>query len=176
MQNPSVPRIYCTDVKPSLNSLVVCAAGLQHGLVGPAAAGDNPDHGAALGAHGLLGAGGEADLRGALVLVVRDDHGVVAGAAGECAAVADFGLHRRAHGSLGHGAQGEDVAHGEGRWFVSLSSSLLRKEGGGRGEGNGGVGRRGGAELVIKVLEGSVRRVSQEEFSNPCLTASFMSV
>lgn len=93
---------------------MVRTAGLEHGLVGPAAAGDDADHGAALRAQGLLGPGGEADLGGALVLVVGDEDGVVARAAGEGAAVADLGLDRGAHGSLGHGAQGHDVSNGEG--------------------------------------------------------------
>lgn len=91
------------------------AASLEHGLVGPAATGDDADHGAAVRAHGLLRSRGEADLGGALVLVVGDEDGVVARATGEGAAVSDLGLDGGAHGTLGHGAQGHDVTHGEGR-------------------------------------------------------------
>jgi len=96
---------------------VVSAPGLEHGLVGTAPAGDDAHHGAAVGADGLLGAGREAELGGALVLVVGDEDGVVAGAAGEGAAVADLGLDGGADGSLRHHANGHDVAHGQGGWM-----------------------------------------------------------
>lgn len=104
-------------LRSRLDSLVVRAPGLEHGLVGPASAGDDANHGAAVGADRLLGAGGEAELGGALVLVVGDEDGVVAGAAGEGAAVADLGLDGGADSTLGHHAQGHDVAHGEGGWL-----------------------------------------------------------
>ena len=93
---------------------MVRASGLEHGLVGTASAGDNADHGTALRAHRLLRPRREADLGGALVLVVGDDHGVVAGAAGEGSAVSDLGLDRGADGTLGHRPQRHDVTHRQG--------------------------------------------------------------
>lgn len=115
---------------------MVSAPGLEHGLVGPSAAGDDADHGAAVRADGLLGARGQAELGGALLLVVRDEDGVVAGAAGEGAAVADLGLDGGADGTLGHGAHGHDVADGEGG-CVGRSGSSQRKQARGWGRVRG---------------------------------------
>lgn len=79
----------------SYNLLVVGAPGLEHGLVSPSTAGDDTDHGSALRTNRLLGPRRQADLAGALVLVVRDDHRVVAGATRERATVTDLTEKRR---------------------------------------------------------------------------------
>ena len=50
----------------------------------------------------------------AVVGVVADDNGVVAGGAGEDAAVANVVLDVADNGTLGDGAEGEDVADNEG--------------------------------------------------------------
>lgn len=112
------------------HSLVVSAACLEHRLVGPSAAGNDANHRAALRADRLLRARREADLGRALVLVVRDDHGVVAGATRKGTAVADLGLDRGAHGSLGHGHQGKDVAHSEGGCCEGKLGTMVDGRGG----------------------------------------------
>lgn len=64
--------------------------------------------------HDLLGAGGELDAGLALIGVVADDGDVVAGGAGKAATVTDPLLDVRDDGTLGHRANREDVANGEG--------------------------------------------------------------
>ena len=92
---------------------VVGGASLQHGLVGTTATGDDAEHGTARAGDGLLGAGRQLDLGDALVGVVRDDGGVVAGAPGERASVAELALEVAHDGTLGEVADGQDVADGE---------------------------------------------------------------
>jgi hypothetical protein len=107
---------YGTDSGPlvSLRSVLVeRTAGLEQGLVGAAAAGDEADHGAALVGQGLLAAGGQAHAGHASLLVLGDDDGVVAGSTGHLAAIAGLGLDVADDGTFGDGGQGQDVADGE---------------------------------------------------------------
>lgn len=90
--------------------LVVRTAGLQDRLVNTATAGNDADHGAVRRRHHLLGAGRQLDARLLCVRVVRDDGGVVAGRAGQTAAVAGLLLQVAHDGSLRHGAQRHHVA------------------------------------------------------------------
>mmetsp|Transcript_35382 Transcript_35382/g.79814 ORF Transcript_35382/g.79814 Transcript_35382/m.79814 type:complete len:253 (+) Transcript_35382:461-1219(+) len=94
--------------------LVEGAAGLEEGLVGAAAAGDEPNHGAALVAHRLLRPRWHAHAGGPLVEVMGDDGGVVARALGDLPAVARLSLEVADEGPLGHLVEREDVAHHEG--------------------------------------------------------------
>ena len=86
----------------------------QEGLVCPATTGDDTDHATSVAADDLLGARGELDAGLALVGVVADDGDVVAGRAAESATVADLLLNVGDHGTLGDGAEGKDVADGQG--------------------------------------------------------------
>lgn len=105
---------------------MVCAPGLEHGLVDAAAAGDDADHGAGKGGDDFFRARGQLQPRLALVGVVADDDGVVAGGAREHAAVPrllfDVGDDR----ALGHGREGEDVADGQ-RGLASRVDELARE-------------------------------------------------
>ena len=65
------------------------------------------------GAHRLLDAGGQADERHAVVIGVTDHRGVIARAASQGAAVAHLLLHVADHGTFGHLAQGNHVAHAD---------------------------------------------------------------
>lgn len=94
--------------------LMLGTRGLEEGLVGTATAGDDADHATGVAVDDLLGAGGELDTGLALVGVVADDGDVVAGGAAESAAVAGLLLDVGDDGTLGDGAEGEDVADGQG--------------------------------------------------------------
>merc|ERR1711868_191842 len=94
--------------------LVLRAASLQQGLVGPAATSDNADHATDGALDDLLGAGGELDAGLALIRVVADDGNVVTRGAAERATVAHLLLHVGDDGTLRDGAEGKDVADGEG--------------------------------------------------------------
>lgn len=104
------------DARPSAAfrlSLVVSSASLQHGLVGTTATSDDAEHGTARAGDGLLGAGGQLDLSDALVGVVRDDGGVVAGASGEGASVAELAFEVAHDRTFGEVADGQHVADSE---------------------------------------------------------------
>jgi len=94
--------------------LVESTACLEHGLVGSATASNQANHGTALVADGLLGAGGEADSGGSSFSILRDNDGVVTGGSGKLAAVTDFGLDVADNGTLRDLAQGQHVADGQG--------------------------------------------------------------
>jgi hypothetical protein len=82
-----------SDLRPAVALhavLVVRVTSLHHGLLGTAATGHLPDHAAARRRDDLLGAGGELQAGDAVVGVVGDDEAVVAGGAGEGAAVTGF--------------------------------------------------------------------------------------
>jgi len=87
---------------------------LQEGLVCSATTSDNADHATSAAADDLLGAGRELDAGLALVGVVTDNGDVVAGGAAESAAVTDLLLDVGDDGTLRDGAEGEDVADGQG--------------------------------------------------------------
>jgi len=112
-----------TDARPRVPLgfvLVEAGTGLKHRLVDTATAGDDADHGAGDGRDDLLLAGWQADARLASVLVVCNDRRVVAGAAGDGAAVAGLGLQVADDGPLGHRAQGQDVADCEGSLLAAV--------------------------------------------------------
>ena len=100
--------------------LVASATGFGDGLVHTASTSDDADHGAAVGAHGLAGAGGELDAGHVLVSNVRNDSDVVAGSAGEFAAVAGFALQVAHDGTFGHRADGKHVADVELRLLAAV--------------------------------------------------------
>mmetsp|Transcript_25117 Transcript_25117/g.24868 ORF Transcript_25117/g.24868 Transcript_25117/m.24868 type:complete len:216 (+) Transcript_25117:256-903(+) len=111
------------DVRPAVALglvLVVGAAGLHDGLVGTATTGDDADGGAAVGRDDLLGARGQPDAGLVGLGVLAEDGGVVAGGAGERAAVADLLLDVADDGTLGEGVHGEDVADGEGGLLAAV--------------------------------------------------------
>ena len=93
--------------------LVVVGARLEHGLVAATATRNLPDGAAAARRDRLLGAGGKLDAGEAGVGVVGDEDAVLAGSLGEDAAVAELRLHVADDATLGHGADGEGVAHDE---------------------------------------------------------------
>ena len=96
------------------SELMLGTRGLEEGLVGTATTSDDADHATGVAVDDLLGAGGELDTGLALVGVVADDGDVVAGGAAESAAVAGLLLDVGDDGTLGDGAEGEDVADGQG--------------------------------------------------------------
>ena len=96
------------------SELMLGTRGLEEGLVGTATASDDADHATGVAVDDLLGAGGELDTGLALVGVVADDGDVVAGGAAESAAVAGLLLDVGDDGTLGDGAEREDVADGQG--------------------------------------------------------------
>lgn len=69
----------------------------------------------------LLGTGGELDAGLALIGVVTDNGDVVAGGAAEGATVADLGLDVGDDGTLRHGAEGENVADGQGGLLAGVN-------------------------------------------------------
>jgi len=91
---------------------VVGSASLQHGLLNSATTGDQANHSSALGVQSLLLAGGELDSALALV-VVGDDDGVFTSSLGELASVTGLVLDVADDATLGHLADGQDVANGE---------------------------------------------------------------
>merc|ERR1719205_234 len=107
---------HTTDLGPAVPLdlvLVVGAAGLQDGLVDTAATGHDSDGGAVGRGDDLLGAGGELDPGPLGVGVVGDHDGVVAGGAGDTAAVAGLLLKVGDDGTLGHLSDGHDISDGE---------------------------------------------------------------
>lgn len=86
----------------------------QERLVGTATTGNNADHATRAGVDDLLGTRGQLDAGLALVGVVADNSDVVAGGTAQGATVTDLLLDVGDDGTLGHGAQGQDVADGQG--------------------------------------------------------------
>lgn len=95
------------------SELVLGTRGLQEGLVGSATTSDDTDHTTGGAGDDLLGARGELDAGLALVGVVADDGDVVAGGTAQSATVTDLLLDVGDDGTLGHGAQGQDVTDGQ---------------------------------------------------------------
>lgn len=94
--------------------LVLGARSLQQGLVGTATTGDDTDHATRAAGEDLLGTRGQLDTGLALIGVVADDGDVVARGTAQGAAVTDLLLDVGDNGTLGHGAQGQDVADRQG--------------------------------------------------------------
>jgi len=86
----------------------------EEGLVCSATASDDTDHTTRAAADDLLCAGGELDAGLALIGVVADNGDVVAGSATESATVTDLLLDVGYDGTLRDGAEGQDVADGQG--------------------------------------------------------------
>jgi len=90
--------------------LVVGTGSLKDGLLDTATTGNEADGATSGRLEDLLGAGGETDTGGAVVLVVADDGAVVTRRAGKLSAVADLLLDVGDDGTFGQAADGEDVA------------------------------------------------------------------
>lgn len=86
----------------------------HQGLVGTATTSDDTNHCSRAAVDDLLRAGRKLDTGLALIGVVADDGDVVARGAGERATVTNLLLDVRDDGTLGHGAEGKDVANGQG--------------------------------------------------------------
>jgi len=100
--------------------LVVGTSSLQHRFVDPSAAGNNADHGAVGGGDDLLASRGQLHSGTLGVGVVCDDGGVVAGGPRDLSSVSELLLEVADNGTLGHDADGHDVADGE----LSLLSAV----------------------------------------------------
>lgn len=85
----------------------------QERLVGTATTSNNADHATGAAVDDLLGTRGKLDAGLALIRVVADDGDVVAGGTGKGATVTNLLLDVGDDGTLGHGAQGQDVADGQ---------------------------------------------------------------
>ena len=96
------------------SELMLGTRGLEEGLVGTATASDDADHATGVAVDDLLGAGGELDTGLALVGVVADDGDVVAGGTAERTTVAGLLFDVGDDGTLRDGAEGQDVADGQG--------------------------------------------------------------
>jgi len=94
--------------------LEVGSVGLEDGLVSSLATGNDANHASAGRLHGLSDSGRKSDSGLSAVLGVTDDDAGGAGSTGKNAAVSLFGLDVGDDGTLGHGADGEDVANSEG--------------------------------------------------------------
>lgn len=86
----------------------------QEGLVGSATTGNNADHASGLGVDDLLGTRGELDAGLTLIGVVANNGDVVAGGSAQSATVTNLLLDVGDNGTLGHLANGKDVADGQG--------------------------------------------------------------
>jgi len=91
--------------------LVEGAAGLEHWLVGAAAAGHDAYHGAAPVGESALGARRQADTGGALVEIVGHDRRVVARAPGNLASISRGRLDVAHQSTLRHLRKRQDVAY-----------------------------------------------------------------
>lgn len=95
------------------SELVLGTRSLQERLVGTATTGDDTNHTTGAAGDNLLGTGGELDAGLALIGVVADNGDVVAGSAAQSATVTNLLLDVGDDGTLGHGAQGQDVTDGQ---------------------------------------------------------------
>merc|ERR1719166_799083 len=107
---------HTTDLGPAVPLdlvLVVGLAGLEDGLVDTAAAGHDADGGAVGRGDDALGARGHLDPGPLGLRVVGDHDGVVAGGAGDAAAVPGLLLEVGDDGTLGHLSNGHDISYGK---------------------------------------------------------------
>lgn len=93
--------------------LVVGPAGLQQGLVRPATACNQTNHGSAVAVDGLLRARRQANASHALLGVLRHDDRVVARRASHLAAITHFGLDVANHRAFGDLLARKDISDGE---------------------------------------------------------------
>lgn len=108
-----------------MTDLVLGTRGLEEGLVGTTATGDDTNHTTAGAGKDLLGTGGELDTGLALIGVVADDGNVVTGGTAERTTVTVLVLDVGQDGTLGDGVEGQDVADGESG-VLSGVDELLR--------------------------------------------------
>lgn len=107
---------YTTNLGPAValdGVLVVGTSGLQQGLIGTTASGDNSDLGTNGGRNRLLSSRGKSKLGGSLFFVVGDDNGVGTGSTGKGTAVSALGLDVADNGSLGDRSQWQDISAGK---------------------------------------------------------------
>lgn len=100
--------------------LVLGARSLQEGLVGTATTGNDTDHTTRAGVDDLLGTGGQLDTGLALIGVVADDGDVATRGTAESTTVTNLLLDVGDDGTLGHLAEREDVADGEGSLLAGV--------------------------------------------------------
>lgn len=108
---------HTTSLGPAValdGELVLGTRSLQHGLVCSATTSDNTDHSTGGGVNDLLGTGGQLDAGLALIGVVADDGDVVSGGTAQSATVTNLLLDVGNDGTLGHGAERQDVTDGQG--------------------------------------------------------------
>jgi len=114
---------HTTDLGPGValdGVLVVRTSGLQERLVQTSSTSDHANLGTNSGRDSLLSARGETQAGSALVLVVGDDDGEAARAAGKGAAITDTGLNVAHDGTLGHLLQRQDVADVKRRLLATV--------------------------------------------------------
>lgn len=105
-----------TDLRPAVplySEFVVCISSLQERFLCPASACNLTNHSSATTWYNLLGPRWKLDSGSAIVGVMADNNGVVTGGPGEDTAVTDVMLDVADDGTLGDGAEGEDVADDE---------------------------------------------------------------
>jgi hypothetical protein len=107
--NARVVVLLCLTLPPG-------STGLEEGLIGSLATGDNADHGTAATLDGLTDTGGEADTGLGTVFGVTDDDGGGARGAGERSTVTELGLNIGDDGTFGHVGHGENITDGEGSY------------------------------------------------------------
>lgn len=93
--------------------LVHSARSLEEGLVGTGTTGNDTDHTTSLGRDDLLGSGGKLDAGLAGIGVVTNDGNVVTGRPSKRTTITSLLLDIGDNGSLGHGAERENVADGQ---------------------------------------------------------------
>lgn len=96
------------------SELVLGTTGLEQRLVGTATTGNDTNHTAGGVLDDLLGTGGELDTGLAILGVVANDGNVVTGGTAKRTTVTGLLLDVGNDGTLGHGAEGKDVADGQG--------------------------------------------------------------
>ncbi len=106
----------------------------QQGLVGTSTTSNDADHATGVAVDNLLGARGKLDPSLALVGVVANNGNVVARRAAKAPSVANLLLHVRHDGTLGNGAQRQDISYSKGCVLAGVDElarvhALVRNEG-----------------------------------------------
>lgn len=96
------------------SELMLSTRSLEERLVGTSTTSNNADHATGRAGDDLLGTGGELDTSLALIRVVADDGHVVAGGATKSTTVTSLLFDVGDDGTFRDGAEGENVADGEG--------------------------------------------------------------
>lgn len=103
--------------------LVKGPSGLEERLVGTSASGHDTDLCTHVGGDGLFPSRGQAQTCGALVVIVRDDHGKASRSASKGTAIAHLGLNVAYNGTLGNLLQWQYIANGQ-RCLLSTVNEL----------------------------------------------------